>query len=86
MNSGGCEKSLLLTESPKNPGHYRYLIWVLVYIPYTGLAGFSLRFLVFCVHCDFEFLKFVFSTLLSKVADNSPFPVYLVGWKVHCYG
>ena len=25
-------------ESPKTPGHYRYLIWVLVYIPYTGLA------------------------------------------------
>ena len=36
---------------------------VLGYIPYMGLAVFSLRFLVFlCVYCDFEFFKFVFST------------------------
>jgi len=26
-----CERCLLITESPKTPGHYRYLIWVLVY-------------------------------------------------------
>jgi len=25
-----CERCLLITESPKTPGHYRYLIWVLV--------------------------------------------------------
>jgi len=25
---GGCERCLLITESPKTPGHYRYLIWV----------------------------------------------------------
>ena len=36
-----CERCLLITESSKTPGHYRYLIWVLVYIPYTGLAVFS---------------------------------------------
>ena len=36
-----CERCLLITESPKTPGHYRYRIWVLVYIPYTGLAVFS---------------------------------------------
>jgi len=42
-----CERCLLITESPKTPGHYRYIIWVLVYISYTGLAVFSLRFLVF---------------------------------------
>ena len=42
-----CERCLLITESPKTPGHYRYLIWVLVYIPNMGLAVFSLRFLVF---------------------------------------
>ena len=24
-----CERCLLITESPKTPGHYRYLIWVL---------------------------------------------------------
>ena len=35
-----CERCLLITENPKTPGHYRYLIWVLVYIPYTGLAVF----------------------------------------------
>ena len=23
-----CERCLLITESPKTPGHYRYLIWV----------------------------------------------------------
>ena len=28
-----CERCLLITESPKTPGHYRYLIWVLCYIP-----------------------------------------------------
>ena len=31
-----CERCLLITESPKTPGHFRYLIWVLCYIPYTG--------------------------------------------------
>jgi len=24
-----CERCLLITESPKTPGHYRYLIWVI---------------------------------------------------------
>ena len=28
-----CERCLLITEIPKTPGHYRYLIWVLYYIP-----------------------------------------------------
>ena len=32
-----CERCLLITESPKTPSHYRYLIWVLV----TGCIGFS---------------------------------------------
>jgi len=27
-----CERFLLITESPKTPGHYRYLIWVLVLV------------------------------------------------------
>ena len=36
-----CERCLLIIEGPETPGHYRYLIWVLVYIPYTGLAVFS---------------------------------------------
>jgi len=31
--SGWCERCLLMTESPKTPGHYRYLLWVLSYIP-----------------------------------------------------
>ena len=41
--SGWCERCILITESPKTPGHYRYLIWVLGYIPYMrlGLAVFS---------------------------------------------
>ena len=41
LQSRWCERCLLITESPKTPSHYRYLIWVLVYIPYTGLAVFS---------------------------------------------
>jgi len=62
-----CERCLLITESPKTPGHYRYLIWVLVYIPYTGLAVFSYAiFSCSCVYCDFEFLKYVFSTIQSR--------------------
>jgi len=28
-----CERCLFITESPKTPGHYRYLMWVLYYIP-----------------------------------------------------
>ena len=42
-----CVRCLLITESLKTPGHYRYQIWVLGYIPYMGLTVFSLRFLVF---------------------------------------
>ena len=52
-----CERCLLITESPKTPGHYRYLMWVLVYIPYTGLAVFSLRFLVFLCILRFRIFK-----------------------------
>jgi len=37
-SSKWCERCLVITESPKTPGHYRYLIWVLCYIPYMGLA------------------------------------------------
>ena len=62
-----CERCLLITESPKTPGHYRYLIWVLVSITYTRLAVFSFAICsCSCVYCDFEFLKFVFSTLPSR--------------------
>jgi len=52
-----CERCLLITESPKTPGHYRYLIWVLIYIPYTGFAMFSLRFLVFLCILRFRVFK-----------------------------
>jgi len=52
-----CERCLLITESLKNPGHYRYLIWVLVYIPCTGLAVFSLGFLVFLCILRFRIFK-----------------------------
>ena len=53
-----CERCLLITESPKTPGHYRYLIWVLCYIPYTGLAVFSFcDFSCSCVYCDFDSLR-----------------------------
>jgi len=53
-----CVRCLLITESPKTPSHYRYLIWVLVYIPYTGLAVFSFfDFSWSCVYCDFDFFQ-----------------------------
>jgi len=58
-----CDRCLLITKRPKAP----YLIWVLCYIPYMGLNG--VRFCdcsCSCVYCDFEFLKFVFSTLRSR--------------------
>jgi len=62
-----CERCLLITESPKTPGHYRYLIWVLVYIPYTGLAVFSFAISRFPVYTAISIsCKFVFSTLQSR--------------------
>jgi len=62
-----CERCLLITESPKTPGHYRYLIWVLISITYTGLAVFSFAICsCSCVYCDFEFWNFVFSTLQGR--------------------
>ena len=36
LTNDACERCLLITESPKTPGRYRYLIWVLVNIPYAG--------------------------------------------------
>jgi len=39
--SACCDRCLLITKRPKAPSHYRYLIWVLCYIPYMGLAVFS---------------------------------------------
>ena len=51
------ERCLLITESPQTPSHCRYQIWVLGYIPYTGLAVFSLRFLVFLCIQRFRIFK-----------------------------
>ena len=62
-----CDRCLLITKRPKAPSHYRYLIWVLCYIPYMGLNGVQFcDWSCSCVYCDFEFLKFVFSTLRSR--------------------
>ena len=36
-----CDRCLLITKTLENPSHYRYLVWVLDYIPYMGLAVFS---------------------------------------------
>jgi len=33
LKTNWCERCLLITESPKTPGHYRYLMWVLDFIP-----------------------------------------------------
>jgi len=57
------ERCLLITESPKTPGHYRYLIWVLCYIPYTGLAVFSFAisrvpvYTAIAIPCEFVFSR-----------------------------
>jgi len=56
-NDDWCVRSLLITESPKTLGQYRYQFWVLGYIPYTGLAVFSLRFLVFLCTLRFRIFK-----------------------------
>jgi len=62
-----CERRLLITESPKTPGHYRYLIWVLGYIPYTGLVVFSFAISRVPVYTAISICcKFVFSTLQSR--------------------
>ena len=59
-----CERCLLITESPKTPGHFRYLIWVLCYIPYTGLAVFSCAISRVPVYTAVSKpCEFVFSTL-----------------------
>ena len=66
-NTQWCERCLLITESPKTSGHYRYLIWVLVYIPYTGLAVFNFAISRVPVYTAIsKFFKFVFSTLQSR--------------------
>ena len=62
--SSRCERCLLITESPKTPGHFRYLIWVLCYIPYTGLAVFSYAISRAPVYTAISIpCEFVFSTL-----------------------
>jgi len=38
-SSRWCDRCLLITKRPKTPSYYRYLIWVLSYIPYMGLNG-----------------------------------------------
>ena len=59
-----CERCLLITESPKTPGHFRYLIWVFCYIPCTGLAVFSYAISRVPVYTAVSIpCEFVFSTL-----------------------
>ena len=50
----GCERCLLITESPKTPGHYRYLIWVLVLKGHVRARGSTLW--QHCWHEASEFL------------------------------
>jgi len=66
-----CVRCLLITESPKTPGPYRYLILVsnfgssstsLIWDRRCSVCDLSCS----CVYCDFEFLRFVFSTLKSR--------------------
>jgi len=67
LTEARCERCLLITESPKTPGHYRCLIWVLVCIPYKGLAVFSFAISRVPVYTAISnFFKFLFSTLQSR--------------------
>jgi len=64
---GWCVRCLLITESPKTPGHCRYLKFgssatSLIWDWRCSVCDFSCS----CVYCDFEFLKFVFSMLQSR--------------------
>ena len=82
-----CERCLLIIESPRTPGHYRYLIWVLVYIPYTGLVVFNLRFLLFlCILRFWVFKSSCSQRFKVEVAGNQLISVYLGGSKAKCYG
>ena len=69
-----CERCLLITESPKTPGHFRYLIWVFCYIPYTGLAVFTYAISRVPVYTAVSIpCKFVFSTLKSRSCFQNSF-------------
>jgi len=82
-----CERCLLITESPKTPGHYRYLIWVLGYIPYTGLAVFSYAISRVPVYTAISIpCEFVFSTLQSRSCWQPTNFCLLRGLKAKCYG
>ena len=82
-----CERCLLITESPKTPGHYRYLIWVLGYIPYTGLAVFSFAISRVPVYTAIlSPCEFVFSTLQSRSCWQLTNFCLLRGLKAKCYG
>ena len=51
-----CERCLLITESPKTPGHYRYLIWVLELIVSCFLHPNPSHIVVVChVWCLYVF-------------------------------
>ena len=59
-------RCLSITESPKTPGHYRFLILGPRLHTYMGLAVFSLRSLVFLCILRFRIFTVVFSTLKSR--------------------
>jgi len=85
LNDVDVKDGLLITESPKTPGHCSYLIWVHCYIPYAGLNGVQFcDCSCSCVYCDSEFVNFVFSTLRSRNCFQL-FPFYLGGVNAHCY-
>jgi len=67
-----CGRCLLITKRPKAPIHYRYLnlgprLHSLYGIGSVQFCDYSCS----CVYCDFEFLKFVLSTLRSRSCFNN---------------
>ena len=62
-----CGRCSLITKRPKAPSHYRYLNLGPGLHPLYGIYGVQFcDYSCSCVYCDFEFLKFVFSTLQSR--------------------
>jgi len=57
-----CERCLLITESPKTPGHFRYLIWVLC------LSGNTQPIICKYLDCKFKDLE-VITISLSKLTN-----------------
>ena len=82
-----CTRCLLITESPKTPGHYRYLKLGPRLHPLYGIGVVQFCDLsCSCVYCGFESSDSYSPRLKVGVASNLLISVYFGGVKAHCYG